>query len=251
MELTGKTVLVTGAAKRVGREIACTLARRGAKIAIHYRNSGAAARKVVWELEQLGVKSLAVQAELTRSGDVKRMVERVIRQFGQIDVLINNAAVFPKTPFAQIRESDWDLAINTNLKGPFLCAHEVGKHFLNRAKNGERDLVGKIVNIADWAGFRPYRDYLPYCISKAGVIALTKALALELSPHATVNAVAPGPVLFPTDLVASEKREVRTATPLRRVGAPADVAKTVQFLLEGSDFITGAIIPVDGGRLIA
>ena len=251
MELNGKTILVTGAAKRVGREIAITLARRGANVVVHYRSSDTEAKKVVRELEQLGVRSFAVRAELTRANDVKRMIERVIRHFGQVDVLINNAAVFPKAPFAQIQESDWNLAIDTNLKGPFLCAHEVGKHFLKRAKHGSHGLVGKIVNIADWAGFRPYRDYLPYCISKAGVIALTKALAIELGPHATVNAVAPGPVLLPASFATSEKRAVLANTPLRRVGKPEDVAKTILFLLEGSDFITGAILPVDGGRLIA
>ena len=251
MELNGKTVLVTGAAKRVGREIAITLARRGANIAVHYRSSDTEAKKVVRELEQLGVRSLAIRAELTRASDVKRMVERVIRHFGQLDALINNAAIFPKTPFEKIREFDWDLTIDTNLKGPFLCAHEVSKHFLKRAKHGQRGLIGKIVNIADWAGFRPYCDYLPYGISKAGVIALTKALAIELGPHATVNAVAPGPVLLPAGLVAAEKRAVLANTPLRRIGRPEDVAKTILFLLEGSDFITGAILPVDGGRLIA
>lgn len=251
MELNGKTVLVTGAAKRVGREIAFTLARRGANVAIHYRSSTAAAKDVARDIQQLGVRSLAVRAELTCASDVKRMIERVISHFGQVDVLINNAAIFPKTPFEKIRELDWDRAIDTNLKGPFLCAHEVGKHFLKRAKHGQRGLIGKIVNIADWAGFRPYSDYLPYCISKAGVIALTKALALELGPHATVNAVAPGPVLLPAGFAAAEKRAVCADTPLRRVGAPADVAQTTLFLLEGSDFITGAIVPVDGGRLIA
>ena len=251
MELTGKTVLVTGAAKRVGREIAGQLARRGANVAIHYRTSAALAKEVVREVERLGGRSLAVRAELTRAGDVQRMIARVIQQFGQIDALVNNAAVYPRTPFATIRESDWDFAIDTNLKGSFLCAHAVGRHFLKRARRRPQGVVGKIVNLADWAGYRPYRDYLPYCISKAGVIALTQALAVELAPRVTVNAVAPGPVLWPPDYTPAEKRAVLAATPLRRGGTPADVAKTVVFLLEGSDFITGAIVPVDGGRSIA
>jgi pteridine reductase len=251
MELKGKTVLITGAAWRVGRVVAGHVARRGANVAIHYRSSAGSAKEVVRELKDLGVDSLAVRAELTRAVEVKRMVGRVISHFGQIDVLINNAAVFPRTPFESIREFDWDFAIDTNLKAPFLCAHEVGKHFLDRSKRGHQGLVGKIINMADWAGFRPYRDYLPYCVSKAGVIALTKAMAIELAPHAAVNAVAPGPVLLPPDMKSSEKREALAGTPLRRVGTPEDIAKTVVFLLEGSDFITGAIVPVDGGRLIA
>jgi NAD(P)-dependent dehydrogenase (short-subunit alcohol dehydrogenase family) len=251
MELAGKTVLVTGAARRVGSEIALTLARRGANVAVHYRSSAPSARDMVRQITALGVGSVAVRAELTKAREVSKMVARVVDHFGQIDVLVNNAAVFPKTPFEKIREFDWDFSIDTNLKGPFLCAHEVGKHFLSRAKAGSNGLVGKIINIADWAGFRPYRDYLPYCVSKAGVIALTKALALELAPHATVNAIAPGPILLPENFEVSEKKEVLTRTPLRRVGSPQDIAKTIEFLVEGSDFITGAIVPVDGGRLIA
>jgi len=251
VELDGKTVLITGAAKRVGREIAFTLARRGANIAVHYRSSATDAKRVVDELQALGVKAIALRADLSSAQEVARMVKQVIKDFGRVDVLVNNAAVFPKTPFSAIRDRDWDFSLDTNLKGTFLCAHEVGKHFLSRAKKGKDGLVGKIVNIADWAGHRPYKDYLPYCVSKAGVIALTKGLAIELAPHATVNAVAPGPILLPENLDAAEKKEVMMGTPLRRVGSPQDVANTIAFLLEGSDFITGAVVPVDGGRLIA
>lgn len=251
MNLSGKTVLITGAAKRVGREIAFTLARRGANIVVHYRSSADEAVQVVDALQGKGARAIAVRAELSRTDEVRRMVRQAIKDFGRVDVLVNNAAVFPKTPFEKITEADWDVSMNANLKGSFLSAHEVGKHFLARAKKGERGIVGKIINIADWAGFRPYKDYLPYCVSKAGVIALTKALALELAPHATVNAIAPGPILLPENFDASELKEVMAGTPLRRVGSPQDVASTIQFLLEGSDFITGAIVPVDGGRLIA
>jgi pteridine reductase len=251
VELRGKTILITGAAKRVGREVAFTLARRGANIVVHYRSSASQAKQVVDELQAMGVKAIALRAELSRSGEVSRMVRQVIKDFGRVDVLVNNAAVFPKTHFGKITEADWDFSIDTNLKGSFLCAHEVGKHLLSCAKKGEGGVVGKIINIADWAGFRPYKDYLPYCVSKAGVIALTKALALELAPHATVNAIAPGPILLPENFDAAELKEAMAGTPLRRVGSPEDVARTILFLLEGSDFITGAIIPVDGGRLIA
>jgi pteridine reductase len=251
VNLSGKTVLITGAAKRVGREIAFTLARRGANIAVHYRSSANSAKLVVNELKGLGADAIAVRAELSKAREVSRMTAQVLKHFGRIDVLVNNAAVFPKTPFEKIREFDWDFSIDTNLKGTFLCAHEVGKHFLARAKKGEKGIVGKIINIADWAGFRPYKDYLPYCVSKAGVIALTKGLALELAPHATVNAIAPGPILLPENFDAAELKEVMAGTPLRRVGSPQDVANTIAFLLEGSDFITGAVVPVDGGRLIA
>jgi pteridine reductase len=251
VQLKGKTVLITGAAKRVGRQIAVTLAQRGANIAVHYRSAAVESRQCVEELRKLGVEALMVRAELSRAAEVKRMVAAVLKKFGRIDALINNAAVFPKTPFEKIRESDWDLSIDVNLKGSFLCAHEVGKHFLSRSKRGKGGLAGKIINLADWAGYRPYKHYLPYCVSKAGVIALTKALAIELAPHATVNAVAPGPILLPENFDAAETKQVIMETPLRRVGSPQDVANTIVFLLEGSDFITGAVVPVDGGRLIA
>jgi pteridine reductase len=195
-------------------------------------------------LEAFGKKSLAIRADVSRAAEVTTAVGRVVETFGRIDILVNNAAVFPRTPWAALDEAAWDGVIDTNLKGSFLVAKAAGDRMKAQGS-------GKIVNIADWAGERPYRDYLPYCISKAGVIALTKALALELAPDVQVNAVAPGPVMLPDDMSAQERAAVVAATPLRRIGSPDDIANAVLFLLEGSDFITGAVLPVDGGRLIA
>jgi NAD(P)-dependent dehydrogenase (short-subunit alcohol dehydrogenase family) len=195
-------------------------------------------------LEAAGRKALAVRAEATRGADASAAVDRVVAQFGRIDVLVNNAAIFPRTPWAALDEAVWDEAIDVNLKGPFLFAKAAGDRMKAQGS-------GKIINIADWAGERPYRNYLPYCVSKAGVIALTKGLALELAPEVQVNAVAPGPVLLPEGMSEEEKAKVIAATPLKRIGSPDDVANAVLFLLEGSDFITGAVLPVDGGRLIA
>jgi NAD(P)-dependent dehydrogenase (short-subunit alcohol dehydrogenase family) len=244
MDLNGRVALVTGGAKRVGRVIAWALAQRGAQVAITYQRSQRDADAFVKEMETAGRKALAVRAEATRAAEVTAAVDRVVKQFGRIDILINNAAIFPRTPWAALDEAAWDQAIDVNLKGPFLFAKAAGDRMKAQGS-------GKIVNIADWAGERPYRDYLPYCVSKAGVVALTKGLALELAPHVQVNAVAPGPVLLPEGMSEEERAKVIVATPLRRIGSPEDVANAVVFLLEGSDFITGAVLPVDGGRLIA
>jgi len=240
VNLHAKTALVTGGAKRIGREIALALARRGANVVVHYNRSAAAARGVVAEIEALGAKAMAVRADQSKACEVREAVRKAARRFGGIDVLVNCAAVFRKTPFAALTERDWDFHLDANLKGPFLFALEASRYMRR----------GKIVNFADWAAWRPYRDYLPYVVSKAGVVCLTKALAKELAPNVQVNAVAPGPVLLPTDFTPAQKRAVRNATLVKRLGSPADVVGAVLFLLEGGDFITGQVVVVDGGRLI-
>jgi pteridine reductase len=244
VQAAGKIALVTGAARRVGRAIALALADRGAHVAITYHTSEAEALATLAEIEARGVQGLALMGNITRSSDVDAMVRQVIERFGRIDILVNNASNYYKTPFETLTEAQWDDLVGTNLKGTFLVSKRVGDEMLKTA-------AGKIINLADWAGFRPYKDYLPYCVAKAGVIALTAALAKTLAPHIQVNAVAPGPVLLPEDFSASLRQSIVQATPLKRIGTPDDIAQTVVFLVEGSDFITGAIIPVDGGRLIA
>jgi pteridine reductase len=244
VELEGRIALVTGGAKRVGRTIALALARRGVHVAFTYQTSRREAASLVRELTALGGKSLAVRADVRKAVDAKAAIRTVVRTFGRIDVLVNNAAIYPRTPWASLDEQVWDEVLTTNLRGPFLFAKAAGDRMKAQG-------AGKIINLADWAGERPYKDYLPYCVSKAGVIAMTRALALELAPAVQVNAVAPGPVLLPRDITAAGKKAVIEATPLRRIGSPEDVAEAVVFLIEGSDFITGALLPVDGGRLIA
>ena len=238
MELRGKTALVTGAGKRVGREIALGLAKRGANIVVHYHTSGADARQLVKEIKMLGVQASAVKADQTNA----RQVRAAVRQAGKIDILIASAAVYKRTPFAKLTEADWDFHINANLKGPFLFSLEVGKQ-MKRS--------GKIILFADWAAVRPYRHYLPYLVSKAGIICLTKALAKELAPRIQVNAIAPGPVLLPEDFTKKQIRHVIESTVVKRLGSPQDIVNSVLFLIEGSDFITGHTLVVDGGRLIA
>lgn len=244
MTLKGKAVLVTGAAKRVGREIALALARRGANVAVHYNTSAADAGKTADDLRALGVKAMTVKAELTDERQVKAMTDAVADELGAVDGLVNNAAVFFRTPFDTVTAADWDRTVNPNLKGPFLCAVHAGRWMLAQPEGGA------IVSIADWAGLRPYTGYLPYCISKAGVIAMTQGLARTLAPKVRVNAIGPGPILVPNDLPEDEAREIMEKTPLKRHGSPADIAAAVVFLLE-SDYVTGIFLPVDGGRLIA
>ncbi len=244
MQLAGKTALVTGGAKRVGREIALALAARGANIVVHYHTSAKEAHRTVVEIRALGVDALAVQANQTNARQVRAAVAQAVRHFGTLDILVNSAAVFVRTPFEKITERDWDFHLNANLKGPFLFAWEVGRHMQRRK------VAGKIINFADWAAARPYRHYLPYLVSKAGVVCLTKALAKELEPNVQVNAIAPGPVLLPEDFPASVKRKIIQSTLVKRLGSPQDIVNAVLFLLEGGDFITGHVLVVDGGRLI-
>ena len=245
MKLKGKTALVTGAAKRVGREIALGLARRGANIVVHYNSSAPDARRVVAEIKALGVDAIAVKANQTNAREVRVAVGRAVNHFRDIHVLVTSAAVYRKTPFDTLTERDWDFHIDANLKGPFLFALEVGRRMKKRG------IAGKIVTFADWSAIRPYADYLPYCVSKAGVICLTKSLAKALGPKVQVNAIAPGPVLLPPDFTEKETRQVIEATLVKRLGSPQDIVNSVLFLIEGGDFITGHTLVVDGGRLIA
>lgn len=244
MELKGRTALVTGSAVRVGRQICLGLASRGANVVVNYRSSADAAAELVASITELGGRAIAVQADVSRSGDVTVLSAEARAAFGQVDVLVNNASTYPRTPLAQLTEEQWEEAISVNLKGPFLCCLEFGRRM---AANGG----GAIVNLADWAVYRPYVDYLPYLTAKGGVITLTKAFARELAPSVRVNAVAPGPVAPPPDLSDREQQEAGAGTLLGRWGDPEDIAKTVVFLIEGSEFITGAVFAVDGGRLIA
>ena len=243
MELRGRWALVTGAAKRVGRVVALELAGRGANIVVHYNTSAVEAGATVADLRALGVDADVVQADLTNAAQVRRLANDAEARSGGIALLVNSASNYLRTPFDTIDEAAWDASIDVNLKAPFLLAWTLG-----RAMRARGD--GVIVNIADWAGARPYKNYLPYCISKAGVVALTKALALELAPAVRVNAVAPGPVLLPEHFGEREIAAVERATPLG-VGTPEDVARAIRFLAEEATFTTGSVFHVDGGRGIA
>ena len=244
MVLQGRVALITGGARRIGHVVAMALASRGAQVVISYQRSSKAAIETVGALRDLGVKAEAMSADVSSASDVTRLFQRIERNFGRLDVLVNNASIFERTPFEKLTEKDWDRHLDINLKGAFLCAVAAGRLLRRRAQ-------GKIINIADWAGDRPYRDYLPYCVSKAGLITLTKALAKELAPKIQVVSIAPGPMLPPEGMTTAERRAAIARLPLKRWGSPEDVANAVLFAIEGSDFITGTTIYVDGGRSIA
>ena len=243
MRLEGAVALVTGGAHRLGRAIALTLAARGARVLITYRTAHREARLTLSDLQASGARAEAFRLDVANAREVQRVFAQIARKIGRLDILVNNAAVFQRTPFARLTERDWDLHLDTNLKGAFLCALSASR--LMQARGG------KIINIADWAGERPYRDYLPYCVSKAGVIALTKSLAKELAPSIQVVAVAPGPILPPQDFTPAQRRRAIQRVPLKRWGSPEDIANAVVFAIEGTDFMTGSTIFVDGGQLIA
>jgi len=244
MNLHGKTVLITGGAKRLGHAIALTLAQKGANVAISYQTSAVQAKQTVSEIEKFATSGLAIKADISKQRDVRNLIQQVNKRFKGLDVLINSAANFERIPFSELNETHWIKAMDTNLKGPFLCSLYAGK--LMQKHGG-----GKIINFADWAAERPYKNYLPYCVSKAGVIGLTKTLAKELAPKIQVNAIAPGPILAPANMSPRQRRRVAQGVPLKRWGSTQDIANTVLFLIEGTDFMTGSTLFVDGGQLIA
>ena len=240
MNLNDKVALVTGGAKRLGKAIVLALAARGCKLVVHYHTSKAEAEETVRELLAAGHDALALQADITQEVDVDRMVEAAVARFGRIDVLVNNAAVFFRTPVDTLTIEEWEQVMDVNLTGTFLCAHKIG---LRMREWG----WGHIINMADVAGLRPWADYIPYSISKACVITFTQGLALELAPQVMVNAIVPGPVLFQEDTPEEVRKREIDKTLLKRAGTPEEVAEVVVFVAE-SDYSTGSLFHVDGGR---
>lgn len=238
MEIQGKTVLVTGGAKRVGREIALNFAKNGSPIFLHYNHSKKEAEETANEIRALGVSCKLFQADLSNSNQLLAMAQQITR----VDILINSASAFCKTPIQTMKPEDFDALMDINLKAPFLLSTELGKKMA--AQNG-----GVIINIADWSGFRPYKDYSAYCASKGGLITFTKSLARDFAPKVRANAVAPGPILLPENFSKSEKEAIAKLTALGRVGEPLDVANACLFLAE-NDFMNGSVLVVDGGRSI-
>jgi NAD(P)-dependent dehydrogenase (short-subunit alcohol dehydrogenase family) len=243
MNLAGRTALVTGAARRLGRAIAEDLAAAGARIAVHYRHSAAEAEAVVDGIRRRGGTAEGFAADLADPTAVEGLAATVVERLGPIDVLVNNASVYVRTPIDRVGAAEWDEVMNVNLKAPFLLALGLGRGMQARG-------AGKIVNLADIAADRPDPDYLPYGISKAGIVALTRGLAAALAPQVQVNCVAPGPVLEPIDASPATTAAILRRTPLGRFGAAADVAAAVRFLITGSDFVTGTTVVVDGGRAL-
>jgi len=243
MELKGKVALVTGAGRRLGRAVAIALAEHGAILAIHYRKSHAEAEAVVAQIVNGGGRAQSFVADLEQVIEIERLTAEVIAAFGRIDVLVNSASVFVRKSIEEISERDWDANLDLNLKAPFFLSKFAG---IVMRKNGR----GKIINLGDVAGIRPYVNYIPYSVSKAGLIGLTRALAKALAPEVQVNCIALGPVMPPDDYDAAEIEHLRKTTLTKRLGTPADVARAVIFLCEGTDFATGSILMLEGGRIL-
>jgi len=241
MNITGSVVLITGSADRVGRHIAVHLAQKGAQVVVHYHKSHDKAQETARVIEASGVKPLVVQGDVSQEDDWRKMLDVIIKAYGRIDILVNNAAIFYRTPFLSSSLQDWQNFMKVNLQSVYLGCRIIGEWMYQHKK-------GKIINIADVSAYNVWANYIPYCVSKAGVIALTKGLAKALAPYVLVNAIAPGTILLAEKYDAVEEKALLERTPVKRIGSPADIAHTVEFLISGSDFITGAVINVDGGR---
>jgi NAD(P)-dependent dehydrogenase (short-subunit alcohol dehydrogenase family) len=241
--LQGQVAVVTGAGRRIGRVIALTLARAGASIVVHYNESKEGAQAAVREIEALGVQALAAPADVSRSRQVAAMFRVVEKRFGRLDLLVNNAGIFFPVKWDKLSEDDWDEVLGVNLKGAFFCAQAA-------ARIMQRQGHGRIVIISSLGGLQAWPDYIHYCASKAGVLSLTRSLAKALAPHIQVNSVAPGTILFPGEKRDGQMEKIIHSTPLRKAGRPEDIAEMVLFLATRSDFITGQVFVVDGGKSI-
>ena len=242
MRLEGAGALVTGAGRRVGQAIAVGLARAGCDVAVHYHGSASGAEQTARAIRGAGKRAELLQADLNDPQAARGLADQAARVLKRLDVLVNSAAIMVRQPVEEVTPESWDATLDLNLRATFFVSQGAIPH-LRRAK-------GKIVNIADLAGLEPWPAYVPHCVSKAGVVMLTKALARALAPDIAVNAVAPGAVLLPEDWDEQSGEHIRETTPLNRLGTPADVVAAVRFLLADTDFATGTVLVVDGGRLI-
>jgi pteridine reductase len=242
----GKVVLITGGAKRVGAAICRKLHAAGATLMLHYRESAGEARLLQAELNNQRKDSVAlIQADLLDLGKLHSIVEQTVQTHGKLDALVNNASSFFQTPVGEITAAQWEDLIGTNLRAPLFLSQA--------AAPALKKSQGAIVNITDIHADRPLKSYVVYSVAKAGLVGLTRSLARELAPEVRVNAVAPGPILWPDDSAFDElsRQRIISHTLLRREGTPEDIAKAVYFLLAEATYVTGDTINVDGGRHVA
>jgi pteridine reductase len=239
--LRGQVALVTGAGKRIGRAVALRLAREGADIVIHYNRSKSEADEAVAEIENIGRKSMAVQADLSDVTQIGRLFQHASARYGRLDILVNSAANFLPARLEDTTEKTWDTVLDTNLKAPFFCA-QAAAPMLKKSS-------GVIINFADIGGILAWPGYIPHCASKAGVIMLTKCLAKALAPEVRVNAIAPGTITMSGDPSEWEADFIRRA-PLHRAGTTEDIADAVSYLVHAK-FVTGQVLVLDGGRILS
>ncbi len=246
-DLEGRVAVITGASRGVGRQLAIDLAAAGARVVVNYARSEAKAARVVEEIVAAGGQAFAYRADVSQAGDVEGMVAAALDAYGRIDLLVNNAAVNIDRPFLELSEADWDTVHGVNLKGAFLCSQAVGRAMWGAGR-------GRIVNIAATTGINARLNAANFCPSKAGLIMLTKCVALELAPRVQVNCIAPG--FFRSELVSELYSEAEidaavAATPLARMGELGELSQVVEFLASGAAaFITGQTLIVDGGRVM-
>ena len=242
MELQNKIALVTGAGVRLGQAIAQNLGKLGMSVVIHYHHSEKGAKETLKLLSTDNSQHLILQADLKKVSEIKELVRQAEELSGPISVLINNAADFFPTPFFSTNEEEWDHLFELNLKAPFFLSQTIAEGMKQRGE-------GKIINLVDVSADRPWIGFLPYCTSKAGLASLTRGLAKALAPEVQVNAIAPGTVLPPPDHAEMDLSESIERSLLKRIGSAEDIVKAVEYLLK-SDFVTGTIMPVDGGRSV-
>ena len=243
MEIKGKTALITGGAHRVGKAMTLALAEKGANVVVNYNSSAGAAEETAAAARALGVGALAIQCDVSIHDQVKQMISTAAGEFGGIDILINSASWFQKTPFPMEDFSDWFKVFDILIHGSMYCANYIAPMM---KKAGE----GAIINIVDSSAWRPSRNFVAHSVGKAGLLAFTRQLALELAPEISVNAISPGPVLPPPDYSEAQNERVAKRTLLKRWGTPKDVVDAMLYLVQ-ADYVTGEFITVDGGEQYA
>jgi len=244
--LLGRTALVTGAARRLGRASALALAQAGADVAITYRNSAREARETVVDLSALGVRAFALQCDITEEASVRAVMKEAGRELGRIDILVNNAANYETAEFEKLTVRQWDEIFASNTRGPFLVTREALK-WMRRKRPNNTPIEAKIINMGSLGGLRPWPTHAHYCSSKAALHMLTKVMAKALAPEIAVNAVAPGMIDLGEKSAAAFMRRMAKQTPMRRNGRGDEIAEAVLFFATAPQFITGQILAVDGG----
>ncbi len=243
MDLAERVVLVTGAARRVGRAIAVRLAERGCRVAVHFHTSAADAAETARQCAAATGQAETFAADLADPDAARDLVQRVLASFGRLDVLINNASIFERMSMEQFTVADWERTLRVNLTAPMVLSHAA--HAALRATGG------RVINLCDAATPRPGPDHLAYMVSKGGLETLTRVLARALAPEINVVGIAPGVAAWPEDYDQAIRDRLTAKIPLRRAGSPEDIAAAVCFVLQAGDYITGIVLPVDGGRHLA
>ena len=246
MKLSGKVALVTGAAHRVGKVIALTLAKEGADVVVHYGGSADAARETASEIEALGRRALLHQADMGSWDAATGLGKAALDHFGYVDYLINSASSFVPNDYFSTTEADYDKAFDVNTKGPFALSQVIGQAMMKRDGDG---ITGHIVNIVDEGAFYPWKHYVAHSLSKGALLGLTRSQVINLAPKVRVNAICPGPILKPPDYSEAQWQALRNSNPLHALSSAEDVADIIMFLLTGPHFINGDCIMLDGGRM--